>query len=270
MMNYYIKYLKYKTKYLELKNNYINMIGGNRKKKLHCNEFTITIKQPWFNLIKSGKKTIEGRVNAGLFARLEKNNVIQWLHQNMKCKVKIIDIRKYDSFRTMLEKEGLDKILPNIDNIDDGVKLFRKYYSEEKERNGVVAIEMEIYNQLEQTINTFESKLQTPYYEYIRDEIKIYEMRVNDEKRQKMNIGDIWKFKHATNETLPQYNTKITDKKIYNSFEEAIKEIEYKKLLPNTKSKEEAIKIYNAFDDGNYELDAKKYGVVCFTLKVIH
>ena len=113
------------------------------------------------------------------------------------------------------------------------------------------------------------SKLQEPYYTYIRDGIKIYEMRVNDEKRKKMKIGDIWKFKNANNEKLPEYNTKIINKKIYKSFEEAIKKKGYKKLLPNSKSIKEAIKTYNAFDNGMYEVDAKKYGVVCFRLKVI-
>ena len=115
----------------------------------------------------------------------------------------------------------------------------------------------------------FSSKLQEPYYTYIRDGIKIYEMRVNDEKRKKMKIGDIWKFKNANNEKLPEYNTKIINKKIYKSFEEAIKKKGYKKLLPNSKSIKEAIKTYNAFDNGMYEVDAKKYGVVCFRLKVI-
>ena len=115
----------------------------------------------------------------------------------------------------------------------------------------------------------FSSKLQEPYYTYIKDGIKIYELRVNDEKRKKMKIGNIWKFKNANNENLPEYNTMITDKKIYKSFEEAIEKTSYKKLLPNSKSIKEAIKTYNAFDNGMYELDAKKYGVVCFKLKVI-
>jgi ASC-1-like (ASCH) protein len=115
----------------------------------------------------------------------------------------------------------------------------------------------------------FSSKLQEPYYTYIKDGIKIYELRVNDEKRKKMKIGNIWKFKNANNENLPEYNTIIIDKKIYKSFEEAIEKTSYKKLLPNSKSIKEAIKTYNSFDNGMYELDAKKYGVVCFKLKVI-
>jgi ASC-1-like (ASCH) protein len=105
----------------------------------------------------------------------------------------------------------------------------------------------------------FSSKLQEPYYTYIKNGIKIYEMRINDEKRKKMKIGDIWKFKNANNEKLPEYNYK----KIYKSFEEAIKKKGYKKLLPNSKSISDAIKTYNYFDNGMYEVDAKKYGVVC-------
>ncbi len=34
----------------------------------------------------------------------------------------------------------------------------------------------------------FSSKLQEPYYTYIKDGIKIYELRVNDEKRRNMEI----------------------------------------------------------------------------------
>ena len=76
----------------------------------------------------------------------------------------------------------------------------------------------------------FSSKLQEPYYTYIKNGIKIYELRVNDEKRKKMKIGDIWKFKNANNKNLPEYNTKIIDKKIYKSFEEAIKKISLDKI----------------------------------------
>src|SRR6185503_8705133 len=41
--------------------------------------------------------------------------------------------------------------------------------------------------------------LQNPYYEFIRDNIKIYEMRIYDERRRKIKVGDILMFKHNTN-----------------------------------------------------------------------
>ena len=231
------------------------------------NTYTITIKQPWFNLIQSGQKTIEGRLNRGLFSRLQVGNKITWIHKNLKCNIIVSKITKYRSFKEMLETEGLNNVLPTIDNIDDGIKIYRQYYTEQDETNGVIAIKMNLDNN-QNGGNIHESKLQSPYYEYIRDGIKIYELRVNDDKIQKMNIGDKWIFTHNIDRNLPEIRTKIIDKKIYKSFEDAIDDTKFLNLLPNAKSNAEAIQIYNAFGDGAYERDAKIFGVVRFTLQL--
>lgn len=43
----------------------------------------------------------------------------------------------------MLEVEGLAKVLPGVETIEEGVQIYRKFYSEEKERsNGVLAIQV--------------------------------------------------------------------------------------------------------------------------------
>lgn len=110
-------------------------------------------------------------------------------------------------------------------------------------------------------------KLQSPYFEYVRLGIKKYEMRVNDYKRQQMNIGDTWIFSHAS-VSYESIKTRITDRKVFASFEDAILDKGFKNLLPNAESLEAAIKIYNSFDEGNYERDAKILGVVCFTLEL--
>jgi ASC-1-like (ASCH) protein len=114
-----------------------------------------------------------------------------------------------------------------------------------------------------------ESNLQTPYYEFVRDGVKIYELRVNDEKRQKMKEGDTWVFSHSSDKELPRYKTKITEVKLFVSFESAIDDTGYEQLLPEAKSVEEAVVTYNGFGDGAYERDAKKYGVVRFKLELI-
>lgn len=113
------------------------------------------------------------------------------------------------------------------------------------------------------------AKLQSPYYEFIRDRIKIYETRVYDEKRRKMNIGDMWIFSHNTEQNLPVIKTVITYIKIYKSFREAIEDTGVEKLLPQIKDVEEGIKIYESFDNGNYKIDGEKYGVVRFTIQVV-
>ncbi|KAG5530674.1 hypothetical protein RHGRI_025590 [Rhododendron griersonianum] len=59
-----------------------------------------------------------------------------------KCLVlQVQDVRRYASFLEMLEAESLTKVLPGVQTIEEGVQIYRKFYSEEKEKlNGVLAI----------------------------------------------------------------------------------------------------------------------------------
>ena len=119
-----------------------------------------------------------------------------------------------------------------------------------------------------QVIDVHESILESPYYEYIRQGTKIYETRIYDDKRRKMKVGDIWKFKHISDEKLPCLETSIKEIKLYNSFKDAIEDTGISQLLPHISSVEEGINIYENFDNGNYKENAKKYGVVRFKIKL--
>ncbi|WRX21122.1 hypothetical protein QQP08_013609 [Theobroma cacao] len=59
-----------------------------------------------------------------------------------KCLVlEVQDVHRYASFFEMLEAESLAKVLPGVETIDEGIQVYRKFYSEEKEMsNGVLAI----------------------------------------------------------------------------------------------------------------------------------
>ena len=240
---------------------YVQTAGGN---------FTFGLKQQWFDYIKNQIKTIEGRLNKGIFAKLKVGDTIIFKSKKMKIITTITYIKKYSNFKTMLKSETLEKVLPNVESINDGVDIYHQYYSPDDEaKYGVLAFGLELKQNMElKQIQTHESKLQSPYYEYIRDGEKIYEARVNDHKRQKMNIGDVWIFKHNLDQTLPPIRTKIIEKKLYDSFAEAITDIGVEQLLPQIQTLSEAIHIYENFDNGNYKLDAIKYGVVVFKIKV--
>jgi hypothetical protein len=55
--------------------------------------------------------------------------------------LEVQDVHRYTSFSEMLKVEGLAKVLPGVESIEEGVQVYRNFYSEEKERmNGVVAI----------------------------------------------------------------------------------------------------------------------------------
>lgn len=115
-----------------------------------------------------------------------------------------------------------------------------------------------------------ESELEDIYWQYIYEGVKEYEVRVNDDKRQKIQEGDIWKFNNKSNPQLPLLETLVIKRKEYKSFNNAIKKTGFKNLLPQVQSVEEAIETYENFNNGKYKTDAIIHGVVMFKLQLIH
>lgn len=97
------------------------------------------LSSPWFLLVKHGIKTVEGRIDKGEFHKGEK--IVFW-NGNEVTERLISDVIKYKSFREMIEAEGLHRVLPGILTIEEGVKIYRKYYSEDDEKMGVIAIRL--------------------------------------------------------------------------------------------------------------------------------
>ncbi|KAI5351077.1 hypothetical protein L3X38_003968 [Prunus dulcis] len=96
------------------------------------------VQEPFFSQLKDGLKTIEGRCALGNCSRIDSGSLILF----NKCLLfEVQDIRSYSSFSEMMEAEGLSKVLPGVETIEQGVQIYRKFYTEEKERsNGVLAI----------------------------------------------------------------------------------------------------------------------------------
>jgi len=164
MITYKDKYLKYKNKYLQLKNT--NQIGGRRKKmkKTYNNNIFYNnnnnnnnkmthierISEPWFSLISVGLKTVEGRKNRGKFKIMKVGDIVKWTNDNFyprEIVTKITGKAEYKTFQEYLESEGLSKCLPGISTIEDGLKIYFKYFTKEEETEfGVVAIRLELVN----------------------------------------------------------------------------------------------------------------------------
>jgi len=104
-------------------------------------EWEMGLQEEYLKLIKEGKKKIEGRLYDEKRRQIKPGDIINF---EGRLKVKVKALRVYSSFREMLEKEGLERVLPNVKSIDEGVQVYRKFYSEEEEKKyGVVAIEVE-------------------------------------------------------------------------------------------------------------------------------
>ena len=95
------------------------------------------VAEPWFSLIKLRIKTVEGRLNKGDFVNMNIGDFIVFTNNELgferKIKIEIKTISYYDNFQTYLENETLEMCLPGIDNIEDGLNIYYKYYKKSDE-----------------------------------------------------------------------------------------------------------------------------------------
>jgi len=225
---------------------------------------------------------VEGRLNRGFFAQLKVDQEIIWINsqnRNQICKTKISAIRKYKSFKEMLENETLKKTLPNMESIDEGVNIYRKYYKEKNEKEyGVIAIELTLENK-NNSKKIHEIHLNSNYYYQVKSGEKPFEIRINDQKRQLMNIGDYIEIScrncKLLNNNKP-FKVEIIDKKVFHNFKDALEYCSIEKAMPelhkNGKSIQNAIDLYEQFPHDEFETykkGAEQYGVAVFELKVL-
>ncbi len=105
-------------------------------------------------------------------------------------------------------------------------------------------------------------KLSEPYYTLVKKKKKTIEIRINDEKRQLLKIGDKIKFTDTNGKN--HFILKIRDLKKSKNFKNAIKKATLKKCMPNIKSIKKAINIYRSFP--SYKKKEKKYGIILIYL----
>lgn len=99
--------------------------------------FELHVQEPFFTQLKDGLKTIEGRCATSKYTRIESGNRIL-LNKSLVFEVQ--GVRRYPSFFDMLETESLGEVLPGIESVEEGVKIYRRFYTEEMEQtNGVLA-----------------------------------------------------------------------------------------------------------------------------------
>ena len=152
-MDFEYKYKKYKIKYF--KNS---QLGGKIKKNSRKNKkivnniipnYTEHVSEPWYTLILLGLKTIEGKKNKGRFKDMKIGEIIKWhnedFNETRSFFTKIIRKTEYDTFKEMLETEGINKCLPGFKDIDSGLNVYYKYNTKEEENEfKVLAIELKI------------------------------------------------------------------------------------------------------------------------------
>ena len=107
------------------------------------------LSEPWFSLMAVGCKTIEGRLNQGDWHSIEEGDQIDWYNDDFgfKREFRTIILSKsiYKCFTSYLITEGLNKTLPTIENLEDGLKIYYSYYKQKDENKyGIVGLELQV------------------------------------------------------------------------------------------------------------------------------
>jgi ASC-1-like (ASCH) protein len=108
-------------------------------------------------------------------------------------------------------------------------------------------------------------KLQSIYFDKIKKGQKIYEIRLNDEKRRIIDVGDVIIFKREP-ELKESIETIVEDLIYFDSFKEMIDTLPLFKVGFENVSKKEVEDIYHSFYSVENE---SKYGVVAIKVKLI-
>jgi len=103
----------------------------------------------------AGRKTIEGRLNKGKFSEYQAGDTVS-LRRDIRgedgllrdgepdaATVKIIAIRTYPDFLSMVTEEGYEQVIPSAKSAVEAAEEYNKFYSvEDQVTYGVLAIQI--------------------------------------------------------------------------------------------------------------------------------
>lgn len=105
----------------------------------------LNVQEPYLSFILNGQKTIEGRLNKGKFKDLQIGDIL--IIGSEENKFIINKLTTYQSFREMLEKEGIENVIPDKNTLDEAEGVYHNFYTKEQEEEfGVVAIGIKLLN----------------------------------------------------------------------------------------------------------------------------
>ncbi len=124
----------------------------------------IGVSEPWFRALRDGAKTVEGRLHKGKFAALRPGTVLVVTRSSAGAAqarsasppssssartrpfvAVVTRVLRYASFAEYLCQEGLARTLPGVKSLEDGVAVYRAFYSaEDEEQHGVAAVHVHV------------------------------------------------------------------------------------------------------------------------------
>lgn len=89
-------------------------------------------KRKYLQYILDGKKPLEGRVG---YDNIKKFEVGDYVYLNGEYKAKIIDIKKFPSFKDAVNKNNYKLLIPEAHSVEETVEIYDKLFPLGKQRN---------------------------------------------------------------------------------------------------------------------------------------
>lgn len=112
-------------------------------------------------------------------------------------------------------------------------------------------------------MNKHKMNLQPKYYDFIKDGTKRIELRLYDEKRQEIKLGDEIEFSKSETEKI---HTRVIGLIRYQSFEDLFKDFPIEILADKTMTKDELLGVLSEFYTKEKQ---QEFGVVGIRIKII-
>ena len=93
--------------------------------------------------MKAGRKTLEVRVAYPSILSIQPGQCMRMVSGTEEQVVRVKDVRKYTSHAEMLRVEDYAKIAPDVASEADLMRLLQEVYPPEKEKLGVVVLDIE-------------------------------------------------------------------------------------------------------------------------------
>jgi ASC-1-like (ASCH) protein len=105
----------------------------------------VTLKLPYIRAIQERRKTVEGRINMGMFKSLKRGSTVRFFSGDVGVLCTVTRVSNYPSFREMLQSEGYAKCIPEAKSLEDAVQIYDRIptYSEKAIQHGVLALHIQ-------------------------------------------------------------------------------------------------------------------------------
>ncbi len=158
--------------------------------------------------------------------------------------------------------EGTRFTLSSTNNIKEGIESINRFtgYKDGIKENGIHALHIEYQNQ-PKTINM---NLYNDNFQYIKNGTKRIEIRLNDEKRKSICIGDYIEFENLN--TTDKILVRVIALLNYETLEDLINDCKMEVLMNKSTTKDEVINIFNNI----YSIEKqKKYNILGIKFEIV-